>query len=133
MTPHLDTASIAEQLAIRLGEELHARSRETVERYNERVGAEVLTWHSLRYAINPGVLTRAGHRIRIPSRRYGRRLFVSFEAIDRWAEAVTHLDAKPTSSHTAQARSDRTPRRRQRLGNAERAVAAERFLETEGV
>ena len=77
---------------IREGEPLYPRSPETVAVYNERVGAEVLSWHAFRHGIANGTKTRSGQRLRIPVVRYGRRVFTSLEAIDRWAQAVARAD-----------------------------------------
>ena len=79
-------------LSVREGEQLFPRTPELVAKYNERVGAEALTWSTLQHAIRAGTRTRSGARIRIPTVKFGKRLFTSLEAIDRWSKAVAEAD-----------------------------------------
>ena len=80
-------------LSVREGEQLFPRTPDLVAAYNERVGAEALSWNTLQHAIRAGTRVRSGARIRIPTVRFGKRLFTSLEAIDRWSRAVAEADA----------------------------------------
>jgi len=115
------------ELRIEDGERLVARTAETVAAYNAFVGADVLTFHCLRHALTYGTKVRSGRRIRIPSVRFGRKIYTSLEAISRWARAVSEaaLDEAPPERATtmATAAATVTPRRR--------AEAAERLLDAE--
>jgi hypothetical protein len=120
------------QPAVVDGERLYPRSVETVSAFNERVGAEVLTWHAFRHAIAYGTKTRSGLRLRIPHVRFGRRIFTSLEAISRWAHAVAQADEQaiapgtPTLGGLTTRVSATTA-----VPATERVAAAKRVLDTE--
>lgn len=80
-------------LSVREGELLFPRTPELVAAYNARVGAEALTWNTLQHGIRAGTRTRSGVRLRIPTVKFGRKLFTSLEAIDRWSRAVAEADS----------------------------------------
>ena len=116
-----------QELNIADGERLYPRSTETVRRFNELVGAEVLTWHLFRHALTYGTKVRSGHRIRIPHVRFGRRLWTSLEAISRWARAV----AEAERSATARRDTASQPQRPRAETASRSAEAAKRLLDKE--
>ena len=117
-------------LSVLAGEQLFPRDQETVARYNARVGANVLSWSAFRHALTYGTKTRSGRRIKIPHVRFGRRIFTSLEAIDRWSRAVAEADDAAQAPDIPAAK---PARRTSRSANADRVARAQQTLESEGL
>ena len=117
-------------LSVLAGEKLFPRDPETVAHYNARVGADVLSFSAFRHALTYGTKTRSGHRIKIPHVRFGRRIFTSLEAIDRWSRAVAEADDAGAPSPTPARQTTSTTRR---SVNADSVARADRILDAEGL